>query len=60
MITNIRNNESTIDECVDHIPGLFVDLNPMEIRRCPGHPDSERFPGKSSDPPEFGLEFVDN
>ena len=60
MVTNIRNNKSAVGERVDHISGLFVNLDFVEGPRSPREFNSRGVTREFTNPSKFNLEFMDD
>ena len=60
MVVNIRDNKSTIRECVDHVSGLFVDLDSVKVSRFSGEINSAGISRELSYPSELNPEFVED
>ena len=57
---NVRNDEPTAGEGVDHVSSLFVNFDSVEVTRFSGHLNSVEVSGEFPDPPELDLEFSDD
>lgn len=57
---NIRNNESTTGECVDHISSLFVNLDSVEVTLFAGYRNLVEISGEFPDPSELDMELSDD
>jgi len=55
VVINIRNDKSAIGECVNHVSGLFVDLDSVNISLFSGEPNLARVSREFPYPPEVGL-----
>ena len=55
---DIRNGKSTVGECVDHISGLFVDLDLVDGPQFPGELNLIGISRNFSGPSKFDLEFM--
>jgi len=60
MVTNVRNDKSTVGECVDHVSSFFVNFDYVKVPRFSGDTDPVEIPRELPYPPEFDLEFVDD
>lgn len=56
VVVDIRDDESTIGERVDHVSSLFIDFDSVE-RTCSGYLYPVGISGEFPDPPELDLEF---
>ena len=55
---DIQNSESTVSECVDHVSGLFVNLDLVDGPQSPGELNSIGISRNFSGPSKFDLEFM--
>ena len=55
---DIRNSESTVGECVDHVSSLFVNLDLVDRPWSPGELNSIGISRNFSGPLKFNLEFM--
>ena len=60
MVVNIRDNKTAIDECIDHISGLFVNLDFIDGLWFSGEPNSVGVSREFPNPPEFDLKSVND
>jgi len=60
VIIDIRNNKSTVGECVDHVSSLFVDFDSVKVPCFPGDFDTMGVPREPPHPAELDVEFMDD
>jgi hypothetical protein len=58
VVANIRYNKPAVGECVDHVSGLFVDLDFVEVSHFPGDLNPVGISRELSHPSEFNLDFM--
>lgn len=60
MVVKIRDNKSAAGKCVDHVSGLFVNLDSVKVAVFSGHLNTVESSREFPNPPQLDLEFSDD